>query len=303
MSDTPRVNGLLAWTLGTFHTSVFGLALILLLYPRGGFGATLGSLNTLSGLAIFLALWATTVFTTRRALMGLNWLEDDPAQMAVFFRRALRWGAVNGMLFLVALGAILLASALAAARGPTPSPALIAFAVVAVIGLLVAYVVGALVGVTLGALDIAALRVARAFIRSQGLALVLLLGCTPTALPERVPPTHSLEAGNGTSLTVTLLVNGAALRVVPPGASAVIPVSELPLLPYVVEARAPRGRVLTSMTVGPGDVRQTMTPSGGWSYQSAGARVDLSCGRLDIWSGMPMFGPLPGPGRPGDCDP
>jgi hypothetical protein len=166
MSDTPRVNGLLAWVLGTFHTSLFGLALLLLLYPRGGFGAALGGLNTLSGLAIFVALWATTLFTTRRALTGLNWLEDEPAQMAIFFRRALRWGAVNGMLFLAALCAILFASALATARGPTPSPALIFFAVIAVIGLLVSYVVGALVGVTLGAVDIAALRVARAVIRN-----------------------------------------------------------------------------------------------------------------------------------------
>ncbi len=34
-----------------------------------------------------------------------------------------------------------------------------------------------------------------------------------------------------------------------------------------------------------------------------GARVDLSCGRIDIWSGTPMMGPAPGPGVPGDCDP
>lgn len=132
---------------------------------------------------------------------------------------------------------------------------------------------------------------------------MLLLGCTPTALPERVPATHSLEAGNGTSLTVTLVVNGAALRVVPPGASAAIPVGELPLLPYVVEARSPRGRVLTSMTVHAGDVRETITPNGARQYSSAAVRVDLSCGRLDIWSGFPMLGPLPGPGRPGDCEP
>jgi hypothetical protein len=133
-------------------------------------------------------------------------------------------------------------------------------------------------------------------------ALVLLLGCTPT-FPTRIPATHSLEAANGTSLTVTLVVNGAALRVIPPGASAAIPVSELPLLPYVVEARSARGRVLTSMTVHADDVRETTTPNGARAYQSAGARADLSCGRLDIWSGMPMLGPLPGPGRPGDCEP
>lgn len=166
MTEAPRVNGLLWWVLGSFHTSVFGLALLILLYPRGGFGATLGGLSTLSGLAIFVALWATTLFTTRRALAGLNWLDDDGAQMAVFFRRALRWGGVNGLLFLIALGAILLASALLTAPGSITRPALTFGAVIFWIGLVVSYAVGAIVGVTLGALDIAALRVAHAVTRS-----------------------------------------------------------------------------------------------------------------------------------------
>jgi hypothetical protein len=166
MIETPRVTGLLWWVLGSFHTSVFGLALLLLLYPRGGFGATLGSLSTLSGLAIFLALWATTLGTTRRALKGLNWLDDDPAQMAVFFRRALRWGGVNGLLFLIALGAILFLSALITAPGSITRPALTFVGFIFWIGLVVSYAVGAIVGVTLGALDIAALRIARAVINS-----------------------------------------------------------------------------------------------------------------------------------------
>jgi hypothetical protein len=167
MTEVPRVTGLLWWVLGSFHTSVFGLALLLLLYPRGGFGATLGSLSTLSGLAIFLALWATTLFTTRRALAGLNWLDDDPAQMAVFFRRALRWGGVNGLLFLIALGAILFLSALITAPGSITRPALTFVGFVFWIGLVVSYAVGAIVGVALGALDIAALRIARAAIHSS----------------------------------------------------------------------------------------------------------------------------------------
>lgn len=166
MSDAPRVNGLLEWVLGTFHTSVFGLVLLLLLYPRGGFGATLAGLSTLSGLAIFIALWATTLFTTRRALAGLNWLDDDPAQMAVFFRRALRWGGVNGLLFLVALGVILLLSTLLTAPRSITTPALSFFVFIGAIGVVVAYAVGAIVGVTLGAFDIAALRVARSITRN-----------------------------------------------------------------------------------------------------------------------------------------
>ena len=162
MNERLRVDGLVGWVLGTFHTSVFGLVLLLLLYPRGGFGATLSGLTTLSGLAIFIALWATTIFTTRRALSGLNWLEDDPAQMAIFFRRALRWGGVNGLLFLVALGVILLLNAVLTTQASITSPALTVFAFIGAIGVVVSYAIGAVVGVTLGALDIAALRVARA---------------------------------------------------------------------------------------------------------------------------------------------
>lgn len=161
MNERLRVNGLVDWVLGTFHTTVVGLTLLLLLYPRGGFGATLSGLSTLSGLAIFIALWATTVFTTRRALSGVNWLDDDPTQMAIFFRRALRWGGVNGLLFLVALGAILLLNALLTTRGSITSPALTIFAFIGAIGVVVSYAIGAVVGVALGAVDIAALRVAR----------------------------------------------------------------------------------------------------------------------------------------------
>jgi hypothetical protein len=166
MNEATRINGLLEWVLGTFHTSVFGIVLLLLLYPRGSFGATLEGLSTLSGLAIFVAFWASTVFTTRRALAGLNWLDDDPAQMAVFYRRALRWGGLNGMLFLAALGAILLLSALVTTPGSIRTPALTFFAFIAAIGAVVSYAVGAIVGVTLGAVDIAALRLARALARN-----------------------------------------------------------------------------------------------------------------------------------------
>lgn len=133
--------------------------------------------------------------------------------------------------------------------------------------------------------------------------MVLMLGCTPIVAPPSAPPTHDLVVGNGTTLDVTLVVNGTALRVVPPGAQVAVPVNELPFLPWAVEARSPRGRVLTSMTVRAGDVRETTAPNGVREYQSAAVRVDLSCGRLDVWSGLPMLGPMPGPGRPGDCEP
>jgi len=80
-------------------------------------------------------------------------------------------------------------------------------------------------------------------------------------------------------------------------------VGDLPPLPWYVEARSESGRVLVSMTVRPGDVFATMYPDGHGETRGAAVRADLSCGRLDVWSGPPMSGPAPGSGIPGDCLP
>ena len=119
-------------------------------------------------------------------------------------------------------------------------------------------------------------------------AVTVAMGCKASAPP-------GLSIANGTTLTVTLVVNGAPLGTFGPGVERdPIPAADLPALPWHVEARSPSGRVLASMTVRPGDVSVT---------SGDGARVDLSCGRLDIWSGPPMSGPVPGTGSPGDCAP
>jgi hypothetical protein len=82
-----------------------------------------------------------------------------------------------------------------------------------------------------------------------------------------------------------------------------MPATSLPALPWAIEARSPSGRVLTSLTVNSGDVWQVTFPDGSVGSKGDAARVDLSCGRLDIWSGPPLAGPAPGPGSPGDCAP
>ncbi len=120
--------------------------------------------------------------------------------------------------------------------------------------------------------------------------------------PESSQP--NLGISNGTTLTVTLVVNGLVVRSVPPGSyTDAIPADALPALPWAVEARSPSGHVLTSMTVEAGDVHRTTAPDGSTQHRGVGNRIDLSCGRLDIWSGPPLLGPMPGPGVPGDCAP
>jgi hypothetical protein len=103
---------------------------------------------------------------------------------------------------------------------------------------------------------------------------------------------------NSTTLEVTLVINGTPIGRVAAGDGVEVPPSEMPALPWNVEARSPSGRLLLQMTVRAGDVDIE-----GDSQSGTGARVDLSCGRLDLWSGPPMHGPAPGPGMPGDCLP
>ncbi len=119
----------------------------------------------------------------------------------------------------------------------------------------------------------------------------------------------ALAVQNGTTLRVSIFVNGMLVRVVDPGACLgcrgddAIPASELPNLSWSVEARTSGGRVLSSLTVDAGDVVNGPGANGGTFSLSDAVRVDLSCGRLDMWVGSPMAGPMPGPGKPGDCAP
>ena len=77
----------------------------------------------------------------------------------------------------------------------------------------------------------------------------------------------------------------------------------LPSLPWSIETRSPSGRVLSRLTVDAGDVVYTTPDASGHSMSKGDAvRVDLSCGRLDVWSGPPLLGPMyvPDPSKP--CD-
>jgi len=157
---------LLAWTLGTFHTTILGIVLLRLLYPGGGLGQALSGLSTLTGLALFVALWVTTVFTTGRAFRGLDVLGDSPPAGAVY-RRALRWGAANGVLFFAAVVVILVANTLASAAPGVQIGAILTIAAFeGIIGTLFAFAIGAITGLVLATIDLAALRIARAIVSS-----------------------------------------------------------------------------------------------------------------------------------------
>lgn len=138
-------------------------------------------------------------------------------------------------------------------------------------------------------------------LRVAATALVISAACS--GLAPNPPTVADLEISNGTTLVVTLAVNGRPITNVSPRAVERISPTRLPPLPWKVEARAASGRVLASMTIQAGDVLRTTHPDGSTSWKGDAVRVDLSCGRLDIWSGPPLAGPIPGSGSPGDCDP
>jgi hypothetical protein len=127
-------------------------------------------------------------------------------------------------------------------------------------------------------------------------AIVLVVAaCDSGAIPDSA---MSLSIANGTTLEVTVVVNGTAIETIAPGQGDEISASRLPSLAWRAEVRSPSGRQLQQLMVHSGDVHRTMNSTSGDAV-----RVDLSCGRLDLWSGQPLVGPAPGPGTPGDCAP
>ena len=134
-------------------------------------------------------------------------------------------------------------------------------------------------------------------------AAIALFACTAAPPAPRV----DLGIANGTTLTVSLFVNGRLVAESSPGARGpTIDPNSLPPLPWAVEARSATGRVLTSMMVEPGEVWTATGPDDQISHSGTFGRVDLSCGRLTIWAGdvVPSGpAPPPSPGSPGDCAP
>jgi hypothetical protein len=146
---------LVTWSLATFHATVFVLVIVLFGYSGGGLGGALGGLNTFVGLGLFLALWATTYFTTSRALRGLD-LIGSGRDRGTYPRRAVRWGAANGISFLAILGIVAILTAISNTRpGQVTSGILFPALLILPIALAVSAVVGGVIGGFFGIVDLA----------------------------------------------------------------------------------------------------------------------------------------------------
>jgi hypothetical protein len=90
-------NQLVVFALGTFHAAVLIVAVVLVLYAAGGLAPLLSSLSTIAGLALFCALWLTTVWSTHRTLRGAFTVAPwTSVPLGIMIPRAAWRGGVNG---------------------------------------------------------------------------------------------------------------------------------------------------------------------------------------------------------------
>ena len=141
------------------------------------------------------------------------------------------------------------------------------------------------------------------FSLDQAQALVTLIGSGQLPFPVQeaafdpgaaTPGVTPLSVSNGTTIAVTLVVNGSVIETVAAGEVHDPVTATLSARPWAIETRSPSGRVLSTLMV---SADATISETTGQAV-----RADLSCGRLDVWAGPPLLGPTFMPGPSGDCD-
>lgn len=150
MDEQAARDPLAAWALGTFHATLFLVTLVLLAHRAGAVGGIVGSLDTLRGLLLFVALWAASWWSARGAL-------QDAAKKGARLSHTFFWGGVTGVLFLWALLLVVVLPLAAPDRSPS---VLVGVALFVVIASAVAFLVGGVVGLAFQGLDLLVLKAA-----------------------------------------------------------------------------------------------------------------------------------------------
>ena len=157
-------NHLVVFTLGTFHAAALMAVLVVVLYANGALASLLSGLSTIAGLALFSALWLTTVWSTNRTLRGAftvaPWTSVPPDTLIA---RAAWRGGLNGVMFLACVGII--AAVSAAFNGDLALGVIGAgFLVLATVGAAAAFVIGFVVGLLFACIDLALVTATRAIL-------------------------------------------------------------------------------------------------------------------------------------------
>ena len=133
-------------------------------------------------------------------------------------------------------------------------------------------------------------------------ALIAAMSACASPPPRDDPALYDIHAANGTTIPITIAVDGKVVIEVPAGGEVELTSGTIPRPPYTIEARTPSGRVLGSVAVAAGSVTQVQSSDGTGSASGVFMREDLSCGQFRLWLGVRPSGPAPGSGTPGDCD-
>ncbi|WP_254543181.1 hypothetical protein [Halomarina pelagica] len=145
-------DSLLVWALGAFHAAFLVASLVALLHVTLSLGDLLRGLDTATGLALYLVLWATTWWTARAVLARAT--VGESVDRLALVKRGVLWGGVAGVCFLLALVLVVLAPRLLV------EGEFVALGLVTGIGVVIALVVGGLVGGLFALLDLLLFRLA-----------------------------------------------------------------------------------------------------------------------------------------------
>ena len=145
------------WSVSTFRTVSFTIAVVFSLHLRGSLRESLASLNTMIGFAAFAVVWITTFVTTRAGRRHYRRRQNSSTYSASRFESTTIAGSLNGTCVYAAL-------ALAAAIALHTPQAVAAIAVFSVLGVTVAAAIGGFVGMAYGASEACLLRVSQALV-------------------------------------------------------------------------------------------------------------------------------------------
>ena len=154
----------MVFALGTFHAAALIVALVLVLYATGALASLLSSLSTVAGLALFSALWLTTVWSTHGTLGdAFTVAPRTSVPLGTMIPRATWRGGINGVAFLVCLGLVLLISS--ALSGNVAFGVVgLGFLIFATVGAAFAFVIGLVLGLVFACIDLALVTATRAIL-------------------------------------------------------------------------------------------------------------------------------------------
>ena len=101
MDPSPRFRVFVTIAFATFHTLAFLAILLLATNVSSDLRGVIGLTHPLVGIALCIALWATTWFATKQGLKHSKWNLIQAPRYRDLMGEGIIWGGINGALFLL----------------------------------------------------------------------------------------------------------------------------------------------------------------------------------------------------------